>query len=575
MTVDELIIEMTLDDKKVQRGLNNTLANFASFGSEVVSALSILAGSVAAACVSAFASSFGSMKEDVRVLDEISKKVNANVEDIAAWGDAIELSGGSAKDFQNTLVSLSSDLSKLSITGKARSKPFLEALGLDPKALSAKPIMDVMQDISNAVQGMDKQTSGFALKNIGFDPDAIKFLQSGNVAALIAKQKELGVYTAKDAEAIDKMDKTIKQISHTFKTLAIPLFSAVIDTVAKVAGYVEKAITLIRKNTDVLKGALLALTFFVSGPLLTAVQRFFTLLMAHPFMMVIAAVAGLALLLEDLWVYANDGESAFEGLWEKLGTPQEVMSGFVRIGEALSSIGNILANKQTQIAAVFTMLAVLVGGLVAGILSIPAAIAAGLALLIAYWEEVSQFFADIVEAFRIVGRMIASVFEIAGQAIGDALSSAADVVRSAWDGFISWLEEKWNLIQNLLPSLSGIANKAARMIASIFEIAGRAIGNALSGAADVAQNAWRKFISWLGDGLKSLMGLLPQIGFALPSLGDATAVGLAATGGSGGANYSSYQNDNRSITINNNSAAAVSRSYKELELVPFGNKGVN
>jgi len=515
MTVDELIIEMTLDDKKVQRGLNNTLANFASFGSKVVSALSILAGGAAAACVSAFASSFGSMKEDVRVLDDISKKVNANVEDIAAWGDAIEMSGGSAKSFQNTLVSLSSDLSRLSITGKARSKPFLEALGLDPKALSAKPIMDVLQDISNAVQGMDKQTSGFALKNIGFDPDAIKFLQSGNVEGLIAKQKELGVYTAKDAEAIDKMDKTIKQISHTFKTLAIPLFSAVIDTVAKVAVYVEKAITLIRKNTDVLKGALLALTFFVSGPLLTAVQRFFTLLMAHPFMMVIAAVAGLALLLEDLWVYANEGESAFEGLWEKLGTPQEVMSGFERIGEVLSSIGDVLADKENQMVAVLSILMGLVGALAAAIGTIPVAIAAGLALIIAYWEEISQFFADIVEAFKIVGRMIASIFEIAGQAIGDALS----------------------------------------------------------GAADVAQNAWGKFISWLGDGLKSLMDLL-KIDFALPSFDGAPAAALAATGGSGGANYSSYQNDNRSITINNNSAAAVSRSYEELDLVAFGNKGV-
>ena len=515
MTVDELIIELALDDTKIEKGLNNTLANFASFGSKVVSALSILAGGAAAACVSAFASSFGSMKEDVRVLDDISKKVNANVEDIAAWGDAIEMSGGSAKSFQNTLVSLSSDLSKLSITGKARSKPFLEALGLDAKDLSAKPIMDVLQDISNAVQGMDKQTSGFALKNIGFDPDTIKFLQGGNVEGLIAKQKELGVYTAKDAEAIDKMDKTIKQISHTFKTLAIPLFSVIIETVGKVANYVAKGITLISKNTDVLKGAVLALTMLFSGPLLSAVAKFFSVLMAHPFMMVIAAMAGVALLLEDLWVYANDGKSAFEGLWEKLGTPKEVMAGFEKLGKLLGKIGDVLSDKENQIVAVFSILTGLVAVLVSAIGAIPAAIAAGLALIIAYWEEISQFFADIAEAFKIVGRMIASIFEIAGRAIGDALS----------------------------------------------------------GAADVAQNAWRKFISWLEGGLKSLMDLL-KIGFTLPSFGGATAVGLAATGGNGGANYSSYQNDNRSITINNNSAAAVSRSYKELELVPFGNKSV-
>lgn len=521
MTVDELIIELALDDKKVDSGINrvkSSLSSFSGFVTGIGIAFGQLFGNMVLGLADTIPRMFNEMKEDVRVLDDISKKVNANVEDIAAWGDAIEMSGGSAKSFQHTLVSLSSDLSKLSITGKARSKPFLEALGLDPKALSAKPVMDVLQDISNAVQGMDKQTSGFALKNIGFDPDAIKFLQGGNVEGLIAKQKELGVYTDKDAEAMDKMDKSIKRISHTFKTLAIPLFSAVIDTVAKVAVYVEKAITLIRKNTDVLKGAFLALMILFSGPLLQAVQRFFTLLMAHPFMMVIAAMAGLALLLEDLWVYANEGESAFEGLWEKLGTPQEVMSGFEKIGRLLGKIGDVLADKENQMVAVLSILMGLVGALAAAIGTIPVAIAAGLALIIAYWEEISQFFADIVEAFKIVGRMIASIFEIAGKAIGDALSGAADVAKSAWSGFITWLEEKWNWIKSLLPSLAGIVSK-------------------------------------------------------LPSLSAAPAT-LAYQGSGGGTTNVSTVTDNRKVDIHNHSAAAASTSMERMELVGFGNTGV-
>ena len=521
MTVDELIIELALDDKKVNRGISrvkSSLSNFSGFVAGIGMSFGFLFGNMILGLAETIPRMFNGMKEEVRVLDDISKKVNANVADIAAWGDAIEMSGGSAKGFQHTLVSLSSDLSRLSITGKARSKPFLEALGLDPKALSAKPIMDVMQDISKAVQGMDKQTSGFALKNIGFDPDAIKFLQSGNVEGLIAKQKELGVYTAKDAEAIDKMDKTIKQISHTFKTLAIPLFSAVIDTVAKVASYVEKAVTLIRKNTDVLKGAFLALMILFSGPLLTAVQRFFTTLMAHPYMMVIAAVAGLALLLEDLWVYANDGESAFEGLWEKLGTPQEVMSGFEKLGKLLGKIGDVLSDKENQMVAVFSILTGLVAVLVSAIGAIPVAIAAGLALIIAYWEEISQFFADITEAFKIVGRMIVSIFEIVGRAIGDALSSAADVAKSAWNGFISWLEAKWNWIKSLLPSLSGIASK-------------------------------------------------------LPSLGGSPAA-LASQGNGGGTTNVSNVTDNRKVDIHNHSEAAASTSMERMDLVGFGNKGV-
>lgn len=52
-----------------------------------------------------------------------------------------------------------------------------------------------------------------------------------------------------------------------------------------------------------------------------------------------------------------------------------------------------------------------------------------------------------------------SLFSIVGNAIAEALSSAADTAESAWNRFITWLEEKWNWIKSLLPSLTSIANK--------------------------------------------------------------------------------------------------------------------
>ena len=51
-----------------------------------------------------------------------------------------------------------------------------------------------------------------------------------------------------------------------------------------------------------------------------------------------------------------------------------------------------------------------------------------------------------------------SIFSAVGNAIGNALSSAADTARSAWDSFISWLEEKWNWIKSIMPDITGIVN---------------------------------------------------------------------------------------------------------------------
>ena len=74
---------------------------------------------------------------------------------------------------------------------------------------------------------------------------------------------------------------------------------------------------------DILTMALYAIVAVVTGLLLPALWSLFTAILANPITWVIMLIAAFLLVLEDLWVYANGGKSAFEDLWKMLGTGDE------------------------------------------------------------------------------------------------------------------------------------------------------------------------------------------------------------------------------------------------------------
>ena len=461
MTLDELVIEMSVDSDKVGTGINKAkeaISGFSNFIAGVGMSFGMMFGGMIQKAIASIPNMLREMKEEAKALDDINKKTGASVEDVYAWGSAVELSGGSVKSFQNTLVHLYNDMSRLSITGRSRSKPFLEALGLNAAEVSKKPILDAIKDISKAVEGMDTQKSSHILKNLGFDPDTIKFMQGGQIDELITKQKELGGYTTKDIEVLDKMEKITKRLSHTFKSLLIPIFSRVISVIEKFATYFEKAVDLMLKNTDVLKGALLALALVFSGPLISAIVAFTSMLLANPIMLVVAAIGTLLLLLEDLWVYANGGESAFEGLWEKLGTPDEVLAGFEKVGEALEALADILTDDENQMVGFFALLAGLIVALVGAIGWVPIAIAAAVAFIIGYGKEIFaafKFFKDaIFDIFDKLPAFIRSVLGALSSEITAFFTDPIGTIMEKWEGLKTWFKDNFGSMDAIINRLT-------------------------------------------------------------------------------------------------------------------------
>lgn len=492
--VDAIGIALELKTEKLDDGLKRAQNSVSTFAIAIGSALGNIFSGVVESILQNIPRVFGIMKAEVKALDDINKKTNANVEDVAAWGAAIEESGGSAKAFQGTLMHLYNDLSRISITGRGRSKPFLEALGIDPATLSGKEVFEVINDITKAVQGMDTQKSSYILKNLGFDPDTIKFIQSEgkNIDEVIAKQKEWGVYTAKDTEAIDKMDKAIKRATNSLKSLFIPIFSKVLTAISKGAEYISKAIIYFRKNTNMLRTAILLLT--------PAIINFAKVLLSTPIGKIVAGLASLIILFEDLWVYAKGGKTAFGDIWKNLGTPEEVMKGFESAGRTIERFfkffGGLFDEKNGSKTLKFIVMIVgAVGALAAVIGAIPTAIAVAIALLIRYWEDIEKFFSDLKNRIE----------EYFGGEFEKNMSDLWDGLKIIFSNFISWVKEKWQGLKDWLSDIFTFDIKTPK-ISDIFgeskdgESAWDSLSNTVFSVIDAIKEKWQGFVEFIESG---------------------------------------------------------------------------
>ena len=486
--VDRILIAIGLDTKQVDKGV-------ATVQNKLVTGLSGIASKLFAPLLAGVTLSFGaifdSINSEMKQMNALSKATHTNIEDMTAWARAVNISGGDIEAFQGTLMTLNQNLTRISVTGHSRIKPFFEALGLDAVELAKKPVLESLSAIGKAIDGMDKRQSANMLSSMGFDKGTIKLLQSGEkgMKQLIARQKELGVYTAKDAKALAAMNKGFKEITSAIKTLFIPVFSRIISAASKVTKYLTNAALFLRKNITALKNAVLILAVAFSGQLYKAVIGFFQELSVSPAMKVITVIGTLLLMIEDLYVYANNGNSAFEDLWKSMGKPEDIAKGFKAVGDAINTIVKFLSKLDgadvvllgllTAVAP--TIVSAIIGAIFAAAGAIPiiigGAIIAAIAFIYNFKDEIveavvvgftvagkmivslfSAIATVILEVIESTGNTIRSIFSAVGNAIGNALSSAANTARSAWNSFISWLEEKWNWIKSIMPDITGVVN---------------------------------------------------------------------------------------------------------------------
>lgn len=341
--IDSFMITLGLDPTDFNKGIDEANKKTESFASKLMKK-----GTKAATAFFSFGGIIAQVKGLAAGADGIGKiadRIGANASDLYAWGTAAELSGGSVRGLFDSVEGLNKQLTRIAVTGKSRILPFFEQLGVAVVDDSGKVrnVFDVLRDLAGAVEGMSKLESQGILSSLQLDEGTIGLLQGGRQALddLIKRQKDLGYFTKEDTVIAAKFNDSITELSRSFRFVFLPILRFAAPTLTQFALALTDAFAYMQKHGDILTMALYAIVAVVTGLLLPTLWSLFTAILANPITWVIMLIAAFLLVLEDLWVYANGGKSAFEDLWEMLGTGDEVLATLQTAWEYLKQAAQI------------------------------------------------------------------------------------------------------------------------------------------------------------------------------------------------------------------------------------------
>lgn len=155
-------------------------------------------------------------------LYRFSRNLQQSARDVSAFGNAVEITGGDAKAFQGTLSMLSRSQTELQMTGQSNLLPFFARFNvamMDANG-NARKGTDILLDFADKTKGMDRTTRFNMLQSMGIDEGTANAMLEGRQAleSLIAKQKEHGAVTDKQAANSEKTRRSMTEAAITART---------------------------------------------------------------------------------------------------------------------------------------------------------------------------------------------------------------------------------------------------------------------------------------------------------------------------------------------------------------------
>lgn len=386
----------------------------------------------AGAVLAAFAS-VGAIIEGVKAATEFNDKLgetaealDINVEELSAWSDAAQMSGGSAEAFQGTLKSMTAAMAQVDTTGKSRLKPFFDELGVSmlDSAGKARPVMDMLPELAEKFQHLSKSEAFGMGQKLGLDQGTVMMLQRGGAEldALIRRQKELGVTTAEDAEIAGDFNDALDDTKHAMRTVYTSIASIILPGLTMLNRGLQFVITWARQNEKFVTGFFMAIgaaiAVYYLPPIISAAAA--TLVAIAPFLLIGAAIAAaaaaFALIYDDIMTFLEGGDSV-------TGRLLEWVNSFGLVRAAIDFVKALFGYLSNEIAA---------------FLENSTAVQAGIDIMTMAFEGLKSVLDTIIEAFSWImekgaalGGIISSVTGALGDKISGALQAGTAALQSA------------------------------------------------------------------------------------------------------------------------------------------------
>ena len=144
-----------------------------------------------------------------------SRNLQQNAKDISAWGNAVEVTGGDARAFRGTLTMLSKAQTELQMTGQSGLIPYFSRFNVAMMDVNgnARKGTDILLDLADRMQGMDRTTAFNTLQAMGIDEGTANAMLEGrkNLQALIDKQQQHGALTNEQAKNAEATRRSMKE----------------------------------------------------------------------------------------------------------------------------------------------------------------------------------------------------------------------------------------------------------------------------------------------------------------------------------------------------------------------------
>lgn len=255
-------------------------------------------------------------------LDRTAESLGLSVERLQMWQGAAQAAGGEAEEIADRFRDLNDyivDATKFD-SGPLKEIAAELGIGLTDATGKARSAEQVMLDLADAFDRVGEQEAvGYGMQ-LSFDPATIGLLQQGRgeLETLLNRQRELGILTRRDTEAATAARQAfvdaIKAVTYIVGSTLTPVLEIVAEKLSALARWAVE-------HKDFLKILFVVAAVAITGVMLPALYSMAAAGLAAiaPFLPLIAIVTALGLVIDDLAVFIDGGNSAFEELLRWMG----------------------------------------------------------------------------------------------------------------------------------------------------------------------------------------------------------------------------------------------------------------
>lgn len=508
--IDRFFISVGLKTEDVERGmqeLDNTLTE--GFKEIAAGIIAPLAGILSAGAL------FANYTDEATKVKKLADSFKISTDAVQEWRGAYEAAGVEADEFTGTYHDMSEYMVDAinNQAGPLQDMADNYGLALTDMEGKARDNLSILFDISDIFKEVGAQESIGLAKQLGLTDDVIPLFQKGSkeMREIMARQKELGFYTKEDTERAQAFTKALQEITRAFKMSLVPVLSAVTPLIVKVGEVFTKAFILMRQHSTVIKTAIAGLALVLVAtlvPSINAVKAASLAMIRSPIGQFIALFIMLGMVIEDLLVYIEGGESALPGLWSKFGTGEEIAA---KLNGAFEQTKEIVSG----IVSFFEQW----GGKIAFVATAAMALMAVVKIVMAVWAAIVKVWG----VLQIVWNAVQGIIILFSGLLGVGIGMAAGIV-VALAGIVAalyWVYENWETVKEAARSFGDVCGR-------IIDDVVRAFSRFVSSVKDLMS----RFFGWLGDSFSEKIGalkngLLEVIGLG----GDANRLAVSGKGG--------------------------------------------